>query len=105
LRHDLGVGLEKSEVLEHRVVGKSDLALDAQALRLGLHAAELDALVGLEQLHPVEHAEEVEMPPGTAELAVARELQADLLLLPDDLLDLAVLNRLELGRRDGAFFA
>ena len=36
------------------------------------------------------------MPPGAAELAVGRELEADLLLLLDDLLDLAVFDRLEL---------
>ena len=105
LRHDAGVGLEKLEVLQHRMVGEADLADDAQALRLGLHAAELDALVGLVDLDAVEHAEEIEVPPGAAELAVGRELEADLLLLLDDLLDLAVLDGLELGRRDRALLA
>ena len=45
------------------------------------------------------------MPPGAAELAVGRELEAELLLLLDDLFDLAVLDGLELGRRDRALFA
>src|SRR4029453_9642561 len=50
-------------------------------------------------------AEKVEVPPGAAELAVGRKLKAKLLLLLDDVLDLAILDRLELGRRDGALFA
>src|SRR5262249_24505088 len=93
------------EVRQHRMVGKRDLAHDAQPLRLGLHAAELDALLGFVNLHAVEHAEEVEVPPGAAELAVGCKLKAELLLLLDDLFDLAVLDRLELGGGDGALFA
>ena len=85
-------------MLQHRMVGEADLAVDAQALRLGLHALELDAVVELVELDAVEHAEEIEVPPGAAEFAVGRELEADLLLLLDDLLDLAVLDLLELGR-------
>ena len=57
------------------------------------------------ELDAVEHAEEIEVPPGAAELAVGRELEADLLLLLDDLLDLTVLDGLELGRRDRALLA
>jgi len=37
------------------------------------------------------------MPPGAAELTVGDRLQADLLLLPDDLFDLAVFDFLEGG--------
>jgi hypothetical protein len=37
------------------------------------------------------------MPPGTAELAVGRELEPDLFLLCDDFFDLTILDRLELG--------
>src|SRR5215469_1375169 len=99
---DLAVGFEKLEVRQHRMVGKADLAHDAQPLRLGLHAAELDALLGLVNLDGVE---KVEVPPGAAELAVARQLKAELFLLLDNLLDLAVLDRLELGGADGALFA
>src|SRR5712691_2037822 len=86
------------------MVGEADLALDAQALRLGLHAVELDAGVGLVEVDAVEHPKEIEVPPGAAELAVGRKLEADLLLLLDDLLDFPVFDRLELGRRDGALF-
>src|SRR5260221_6198328 len=105
LRRDLGVGFEKLEVRQHRMVGKADLAEDAQPLRLGLHAAELDALLGLVNLDAVEHPEKVEVPPGAAELAVGRKLKAEFLLPLDDLLDLAVLDRLELGGGDGTLFA
>ena len=44
---------------------------------------------------PCKAPEEIEMPPGAAELAVGGELQPDLFLLLDDLLDLAVLDRFE----------
>src|SRR4029453_17295817 len=105
LRHDLGVRLEKFEVLQHRMVGEAELAYDAQALRLGLHATELDALPGLFDLNTVEPAEKVEVPPGAAELAVGRKLKAKLLLLLDDVLDLAILDRLGLAPGDGTLFA
>ena len=85
-------------MLQHRMVGESDLAGDAHAQGLGLDALELDAVVELVDLDAVEHAEEVEMPPRPAELAVGRELEADLLLLADDLRDLLVFDRLELRR-------
>src|SRR5258708_21962036 len=87
------------------MVGKADLAHDAQPLRLGLHAAELDAVLGLVNLDAVEHPEKVKVPPGAAELAVGRQLKAEFLLPLDDLLDLAVLDRLELGGGDGTLFA
>ena len=93
-------------MLEHGVVGgEIELARDAQALGLGLDAMELDALIEHHPLAARELPEEVEMPPGAAELAVSGELQADLLLLPDDLPDLLVLDRLELRRGDFALFA
>src|ERR1035437_7272622 len=105
LWHHLGVGLQKLEVLQHRVIGEADFALDPDALHLGLHAMELDAVIELIELDAVEHAEKIEVPPGAAEFAVSGELEPDLLLLLDDLLDLAVLDRLELGRVDLALLA
>ena len=92
-------------MLQHRVIGEADLAGDLDALHLGLHALELDAVVELVELDAVEHAEEIEMPPGATEFAVGGELEADLLLLLDDLLDLAVLDLFELRRADGALLA
>ena len=91
-------------MLQHRMIGKSELSDNAQALRLGLHAMELNALLGLEKLDPVEHAEKIEMPPGAAELAVGGELEPDLLLPGDDLFNLTILDGLELGRADRALF-
>ena len=84
--------LEEAEMLEVRMAGEIDLADDAHALGLGLDAGELDALAGRVELDAVEPLEEIELPPGAAELAVGRELEPDLLLLLDDLLDLAVLD-------------
>ena len=92
-------------MLHHGVIGETDLAGDADALRLGLDALELDAVIELVEFDTVEHAEEIEVPVGAAEFAVGRELEADLFLLPDDLFDLAVLDVLELLRGDRAFFA
>src|SRR5262245_64491889 len=86
------------------MVGEGDFAHDAQALRLGLHATELNALLGLVDFDAIEHAEKVEMPPGAAEFAVGRKLKPELLLLFDDLFDLAVFDRLELCLRDRALF-
>ena len=74
-------------------------------MRLRLHAAELDALLGLVNFDAVERAEKLEVPPGAAKLAVGRQLKPQLLLLLDIVLDLAVLDGLELGRSDGALFA
>ena len=68
-------------MVEHRMAVEADLAGDLQRLRLGLHALELDAVLGLHHLDALQPAEEVEMPPGAAELAVGDRLQADRLLL------------------------
>ena len=86
-------------MLEMRMAGEAELADDADRLGLGLDAGENDALAGVEHLDAVEALVEVEMPPGAAELAVGRELEADLLLLLDDLLDLAVFDLGEAARR------
>jgi len=74
---------------------EADLAGDLDALRLGLDARELDAVLGRERADAVEAAEEVEVPPRATELAVGRALQADVLLLFDDSRDLAVFDRFQ----------
>ena len=53
----------------------------------------------------VETPEKIEMPPGAAKLAIGDRLQADIFLLLDDTLDLAVLDFLELRGRNFAFGA
>ena len=81
------------------MVGEADLADDARALGARLQALERDALLHGVALDAVEPPEEIEVPPGAAELAVGDRLEPDLLLLLDDAFDLAVLDRLELRRR------
>src|SRR5205085_2938258 len=95
-------------MLDHRMAGKSDLARHLHALVAGLDRGKRDAGIHHVLLDAVEAPEEIEVPPGAAELAVGHGLEPDLLLPLDDALDLAVFDRLELGRRDlgfGAFFA
>src|SRR4029077_3224251 len=99
-RRHAGVGFEKFEMIDHRMMREAELAMDANAARLGLHALKLDAVIELVDLDAGEHAVEIEVPPGTAEFAVGRELETDLFLLPDDLLDLAVFDLGELRRAD-----
>ncbi len=91
-RRHAGVRLEKLEMLQHRVIGEAELARDADALHPALHAVKLDAVVERVALHAVEQAVEIEVPPRAAEFAVGGDLQPGLLLLLDDLLDLAVLE-------------
>ena len=63
LRHGARMRLEELEMIKHGVVGKSEFPLDADALRFGLHPMELNAVIERVHLDPVEHAEEIEMPP------------------------------------------
>ena len=104
-RRDAGVCFQELEMLQHRVIGEAELAFDARGARPGLHALKLDAVIELLDLDAVEHAVEVEMPPGAAEFAVGRDLEPDLLLLLDDGLDLAILDGGELRRADLALLA
>ena len=103
LRHELGVGGQELEVREHGMVGgEVQLAGHLQALGLGLDAVELDAVVEHDALAAGQVPEEIEVPPGAAELAVGGELQAHLLLLLEDLPDLLVLDLLQLVGVDRA---
>jgi hypothetical protein len=95
-------------MLDHRMIVKSERPGHAHALRARLHALELYALLEIDQLGAGEPGEEIEVPPGTAELAVGDRREPDVFLLPDDLGDLAVLDRLEVGVADltlGVFLA
>src|SRR5438552_19083735 len=96
-RH-LGMRPEKPEVLEHGMVRwKVELAGNAISLGPRLHTVKLNAVRQGDLLAAVEPPAEVEVPPGAAILPVGRQLQPDLLLLLDDGLDLAILDRLEVG--------
>src|SRR5262249_21410071 len=99
LRRAAGVRRDELEMLKHRMAGKADLAGDLQALIACGHRGKGDAGVHHMLLDAVETPEKVEMPPGAAEFAVGDRLQTGLLLLPDDALDLAVLDFLQLCRR------
>ena len=72
------------------VRGKIQSADDADGVMPGLHAGELDAFAGVEQFAAGQMAEEIEMPPGAAEFAVGRELEAGGCLPVHHLLDLEV---------------
>ncbi len=80
--------------------GHAELAGDLRRLRCAcsppanLHAGVHHVLLGA-----VEAPEKIEMPPGAAEFAVGDRLQADLFLLLDDALDLAILDLLQLRPR------
>ena len=92
-------------MIDHRRTGIAELAGDRDVLRPGLHARELDAVRGADQLGAVQQLEEVELPPGAAKLAVGRELQADLFLLLDDLFNFLILDRFQRGGIDLALLA
>src|SRR5262249_56131190 len=98
-----GMRLHELEMLDHWMAGKSQLAGDAHPLVAGGDPGKGNSGVHDVALDAVETPEEVEVPPGAAELAVGHGLQPDLLLLLDRPLDLAVLHCLEIGRADLAF--
>src|SRR5262249_54857295 len=100
-----GMRLHELEMLDHWMAGKSQLAGDAHPLVAGGDPGKGNSGVHDVALDAVETPEEVEVPPGAAELAVGHGLQPDLLLLLDRPLDLAVLHRPEIGRPDLAFRA
>src|SRR5262249_14487028 len=79
----------------------SNLPFHAHAQWLRLHALKLDAVVELVNLDAVEHAEEIEVPPRPAILAIGGKLKPDVFLFLDQLLDLFVLDRIQLRVVDG----
>ena len=79
-------------MVQHGMAGEAQLSRHPHGARLGLGALELDALGRLVTFDALQALEEVEMPPGTPELAIGRRLQADRLLARDDLADLRILD-------------
>src|SRR5262249_27917492 len=104
-RRALGVRLHEFEMLDHRMAGKSKLAGDAHPLVAGRDPGKCNAGIHDVAFDAVETPEKIEMPPGSAELAVGDGLQPPLLLLLDHAFDLAVLDRLEIRRPDLALRA
>src|SRR4029079_13441153 len=100
LRRAFGVRGDELEMLDHRVrPGHAELARDLDAFVARIDAGEGDAGFHDMLLGAVEAPEKIEMPPRAAEFAVSDGVQADVLLLPDDALDLAVFDFLERLRR------
>jgi hypothetical protein len=89
---------EAEGVGEDRFVQRDGL-VDAQRrrreLQPALAVAELDGDGALDGLDPTELVDEVHVPRGTAELAVGRRLQTDVLLHADDVGDRGVLDATE----------
>ena len=74
-------------MIEHHVPVEADFGGNPQSLRLSLYALKLDTVVSLHHVDALQTAEEIEVPPGPAELAVGNGFQANRLLLPDDIAD------------------
>src|SRR5262249_60950981 len=100
-----GMRLHELEMLDHWMAGKSQLAGDAHPLVAGGDPGKGNSGVHDVALDAVETPEEVEVPPGAAELAVGHGLQPDLLLLLNRPPDLAVLHCPEVRRAELAFRA
>ncbi|BAN98618.1 hypothetical protein E05_38520 [Plautia stali symbiont] len=81
---------------------KSDFAGDLHAVRFGLHAVELNALIGLEQLDTVQMAKEIKVPPGAAELTVGHHLQTVAALLHHHLANRIIFYLTQLVGAEGA---
>ena len=81
-----------AEILQHRVVAKRQLAGDANAVRFGLHAVELDPLLGIVTFNALQAIEEIEMPPCATKLTVGDHMQAAVALLLNQMTDRVILN-------------
>ena len=99
-RNDPAMCLQKLEMFDLRMTDEIHLSGNLYCLVLCLDTVKLNARGGGDRFDTLEAAEEVEMPPGAAKFAVGRELEADVFLLPDDLLDLAVFDIRECGGID-----
>ncbi|MNP48742.1 hypothetical protein D3C76_1428800 [compost metagenome] len=80
-----------------RMAAIADFAAQAGGFRSGLGSVELIALVNKGLLNTVKAPEEIQMPPGTAELTVSYSLEADFFLLCYELDDFSVFNFFQLG--------
>ena len=78
-------------MIHHVVGGVIESTRDRRRHRSHLRATtKLNPCSDLDHLHPVQPGEEIEMPEGTAILAIRDRLQADLFLHTDDLADVVV---------------
>jgi len=85
--------------------GEAELVADHRHVLLGMDAVKLDAAAfALDDIEAVEHAHEVEMPPGAAEFAIGDRLEAGIFLHPDDIDNGLILDGSELFGADGLVF-
>ncbi|MNC11344.1 hypothetical protein D3C75_590380 [compost metagenome] len=68
--------LQIAEIFQHRVFTEAQFADHSHAVRFGLHAVKLNALLGLITLNTLQAIEKVKMPPRTTKLAVSHHMQA-----------------------------
>ncbi len=78
LRHDVAMAFKELEVLDLRMAGEIHLTVDLDRLAFRHNAVELNRR-RFDQVNALQALEEIEMPPGAAELAVGSELEADML--------------------------
>ena len=101
-----GMRGDEFEMIDHRMRAvAAELADHAQHHGLGLRTLELDLALAEIGFDAVDLAEEIVVPESAAKLAVGHRAKARRLLLADDRLDLAVLDRLELFGGDLAALA
>ena len=98
LRGHLGIGGDELVMLEHRMIRREvELAVDHRHIGGGGHAMELDAAAfPALDIEPVEHAHEIEMPPGPAEFAVGNGHKAGVFLHLNDAANGFVLDGVKL---------
>src|SRR5262249_7179516 len=97
LRRHPAFALEELEMLDVGMALELDLAVDADCFMFGLDAMKLDSRIGHDRGDTFQTAKEIEVPPCPAKFAISGKFEADFFLLLDDLLDLAVFDRLECG--------
>src|SRR5689334_1085573 len=91
-------------MVEHRMAGeRPELSDDAQHHRLRVDALEPDLALAEIGLDTIQSAKEIVVPERAPEFTVGDGSKADILLLPDDACDLAILDRLQCVSGDFAF--
>src|SRR5262245_15805746 len=78
----------------------AELLVDAQLDRVRRRAVKLKRALAVVGLDTIKRLQEIGLPGGTAIFTVGNRFEADRFLLLDQRLDLAVLDRLELGGGD-----
>jgi len=97
------MGGEEFEMLHHRMAAmEAEFRDDTRPLGPCRHPGEGHAALHGVALDPFEAPQEIEMPPGAAELAVGDGMHTDLLLFFDDMLDFAILDGFQLRGIDRA---